>query len=291
MRGIHRWDQWFGLGVIVAATLVVGRLLRALPARRGAYLLVGVLPLLALDLWPRSVPAQPVPPPSPFDATFRSLPPDAVVAVYPFRRDTSERAWAEQLHHRRRVLNGFQTFPPPIHGWLSSFLAGKPFEAAFAAYAELGTSAIEVDLSAVPPSDGKRIHALLAAGALPDVRAASRSGTRLLLLLEPREPILVRPDQVGGLRFTGASAIVASARGRLVFRLGSGHVEVEVESTAGRRRDVLRVPVVGAGELVANLSEPLPAGAVVRAVKDGREIGRSSSAPGFASGAGSVPSG
>lgn len=291
MRGIHRWDQWFGLGLVVAATLVLGRLLRALPARRGALLLAGLFPLLFLDLWPRSVPAQPVPPPSPFDAVFRSLPPDAVVAVYPFRRDTSERAWAEQLHHRRRVVNGFQTYPPPIHGWLSSFLADKPFEAAFAAYRELGASAIEVDLSALPRAEGERIHALLARGSLPGVRAASRSGTRLLLRLEPREPILVRPDQLADLRFSGASAVLARAPDRLVFRLGSGSVEVEVESAAGRRRDVLRVPVVGAGALVANLTEPLPAGAVVRAAKDGREIGRSAPAPGFASDAGRRPSG
>ena len=157
MRGIHRWDQWFGLGVIVAATLVLGRLLRALPARRGLLLLAGVVPLLVLDLWTRPVPTQPLPAPSPFDGDLRALPRDAVVAVWPFRRDTSERAWAEQLSHGRRVLNGFQTYPPPIHAWLSAFLSGKPFEAAFVAYAELGVSASEVDLAAAPPGSGERL--------------------------------------------------------------------------------------------------------------------------------------
>ena len=151
MRGIHRWDQWFGLGVIVAAALVLGRLLRALSARRGRILLAVTVPLLALDVWTRPVPAQPVPPPSPFDTELRSLPRDAIVAVWPFERGTSERSWAEQLSHGRRVLTGFQSFPPSIHLWLDAFLSDKPFEAAFAAYSELGASAIEVDLEAAPP--------------------------------------------------------------------------------------------------------------------------------------------
>jgi hypothetical protein len=282
MRGIHRWDQWFGLGLIVAATLVLGRLLRALPARRGVLVLASIVPLLALDLWPRSVPAQPVPPPSPFDTTLRTLPRDAIVAVFPFRRDTSERAWAEQLSHGRRVVTGFQTFPPPIHGWLSAFLAGKPFEAAFAAYAELGAQAIEVDHASLPRDEGERVHTLVAGGTLPGVRAAARSRSRILLLLVPRAPILVDPRALRGLRFNGASALVVRAPDRLAFRLGSGRVDVDVESAAGRSRDALLIPVVGAGELVASLSRPLPAGAIVRSADDGREIGRNSvpSSPG-----------
>ncbi len=274
MRGIHRWDQWFGLGVIVAATLVLGRLLRVLPARRGVLLLASVAPLLALDLWTRPVPAQAFPMPSPFDVVLKSLPRDSIVAVYPFRRGTSERTWAEQLFHGRRVVNGFQTFPPPIHGWLSAFLADKPFEAAFAAYSELGASAIEIDLADVPPGEADRLNSLLASRTLPGVRADAKAGARRLLLLEPRVPILVDPLRLTGLRFEGASAVVVRARDRLVFRLGSGQADVEVESAAGRSRDVLRIPVVGAGELVASLSRPVPPGAVVRAADGGREIGR-----------------
>lgn len=279
MRGIHRWDQWFGLGVIVAATLVLGRLLRRLPARRGQLLLFGVVPLLALDLWTRPVPAQPVPAPSPFDAELRALPRDAIVAVWPFRRDTSERSWAEQLSHRRRVLNGFQTYPPPIHLWLGSFLSDKPFEAAFAAYSELGVGAIEVDLEAAPRGSGERLGMLLASGALPGVRAAKGSRSRLLLLLEPRAPILVDPRTSEGLSFEGDSAIVARADGRLLFRLGSERLEVIVETARDRTPDVLRIPVVGAGELSARLSRPLPPGAVVRAAADGREVGRAGPPP------------
>ncbi|MHB1045967.1 MAG: hypothetical protein ACYC4P_08125 [Thermoanaerobaculia bacterium] len=274
MRGIHRWDQWFGLGIIVAATLVLGRILRALPARRGRLLLAVVVPLLALDVWTRPVPAQPVPPPSPFDAEIRSLPRDAIVAVWPFERGTSERSWAEQLSHRRRVLNGFQTFPPPIHLWLDSFLSDKPFEAAFAAYSELGVSAIEIDLAAAPPGSGERLGTLLASGALPGVRAAKASRSRLLLLLEPKEPLLVDPRTILGLRFEGDSAVAARAEGRLFFRLGSERVEVVVETPSGTVRDVLRIPVVGAGELTARLSRSLPPGSVVRAADDGREVGR-----------------
>ena len=276
MRGIHRWDQWFGLGVIVASTLVLGRLLRALPVRRGIVLLASVVPLLVLDVWPRAVPAQVVPPSSPFNATIRGLPSEAMVAAWPFRRDTSERAWVEQLYHGRRVVTGFQTFPPPIHGWLSAFLADKPFEAAFAIYAELGVSAVDVDLAAVSRREGDRIQALLAGGVLPGVRAAMRAPSRLLLLLEPRAPLLVAAGDLSGLRFDGASAVVLSAPGRLAFRLGSGQVDVEIESAAGRSLDVLLIPVVGAGELVASLSRPLPPGAIVRSTSDSREIGRSS---------------
>ena len=182
-------------------------------ARRAARSLVpwlplaGVVPLLALDFWTRPVPAQPVAPPSPFDAEIRSLPRDAIVAVWPFERGTSERSWAEQLSYRRRVLNGFQTFPPPIHLWLDSFLSDKPFEAAFAADSKLGVSPIEIDLAAAAPGSGER-------------------------------------------------------------------VEVVVETRSGNVRDVLRIPVVGAGEVTARLSRSLPPGSVVRAVDDGREVGR-----------------
>ncbi|MHB8798393.1 MAG: hypothetical protein ACYDBY_08015 [Thermoanaerobaculia bacterium] len=274
MRGIHRWDQWFGLGVIVAATLVLGRLLRALPARRGRVLLAGVVPFLALDLWTRPVPAQPVPPPSPFDAELRALPRDAIVAVWPFRRGTSERSWGEQLHHGRRVVNGFQTFPPPIHLWLDAFLSDKPFEAAFAAYSELGASAIEVDLAAAPSGSGERLGTLLASGALPGVRAAKGSRSRLLLLLEPKAPLLVDPRSIEGLRFEGDSVVVARAEGRLLFRLGSERLEVVVETPSGPVPEVLRIPVVGAGEITARLSRSLPPGSVVRTADDGREVGR-----------------
>lgn len=282
MRGIHRWDQWFGLGVIVTSTLVFGRLLRSLPVRQGRLLLAGVVPLLALDLWTRPVPAQPVPPPSPFDAELRALPREAMVAVWPLRRDSSERSWAEQLSHGRRVVNGFQAYPPQIHAWLEAFLSGRPFEAAFAAYSELGVSAIEVDLAAAPPGSGERLGTLLASGALPGVRAAKGSRSRLLLLLEPRAPLLVDPRAIEGLRFEGDSAVVARAEGRLLFRLGSERLGVVVESSSDLVSDVLRIPVVGAGELVASLSRPLPAGAVVRSADDGREIGRYSvpSSPG-----------
>ena len=279
MRGIHRWDQWFGLGVIVAATLVLGRLLRALPARGGVLLLAAVAPLLALDLWPRPVPAQVVPPPSPFDATLRALPRDAIVAVWPYGRATSERSWGEQLSHGRRVVNGFQAFPPAIHAWLEGFLEAKPFEAAFAAYRELGASAVEVDLAAVSPRTAERVRALVGRRGLPGVRAVAASRSRLLLLLEPRQPLLLDSRSLSGLRFDGASAVVARAPGRLLFRLGSGSEEVDVELASGRSRDVLRLPAVGAGELAATLSRPVPPGALVRSVGDGREVGRGPALP------------
>lgn len=274
MRGLNRWDQWFGLGLVVAATLLLGRLLRASRPRRGLAALAGLAPLLVLDLWTRPVPSQAVPGPSPFDAWYEELPPDATVAVFPLRRVTADRTWAEQLHHGRRVVNGYQTFPPPIHGWLTAALAEAPFETTFVAFTELGASAVEVDLSLLPPKEASRIEELLRAGALPRARGVVRSASRLLVLTEAVAPILVDSGVVTGLRFDGPSAVLARAPGRLVFRLGSGRVDVEVESASGTTPDVLDIPVVGSDELVATLSRPLPEGAVVRSRGDRREIGR-----------------
>lgn len=277
LRGLNRWDQWVGLGAIAAATILLGRLLRASSRRRGALILAGLAPLLVLDLWTRPVPSQPVPPPSPFDALLRQLPRDAIVASYPLARETSDRSWAEQLSHGRRVLNGYQSVAPPIHEWLSAFLAGKPFEAAWVAFGELGVSAIEVDLALVSRREGERVARLATDGMLPGLGGVWRSETRLLLLREPRAPLLFDSRSLGSLRFEGSSASVARAPGRLLFRVGSGRIDVVVESRAGRYREVLRVPVVGAGELAAELSHPVPPGAVVRTVGDGREIGRGAS--------------
>lgn len=274
LRGLNRWDQWFALGVVAAATILLGRLLRRASPRAGALLLAGLVPLLVLDLWTRSVPAQPVPPPSPVDRFIRALPRDAIVAAFPYDRDTADRSWGEQLSHGRRVVTGFQSVPPPIHAWLAAFLKGKPFEAAFAVYGELGASAIEVDLGVIPRGEGLRIHELLSAGALPGVTSAVRSGSRLLILLEPRPPVLLDSRSLAGLRFAGATAVAARSPGRLLFRLGSGRVEVDVVASDGRSRDVLRIPVVGSGDLEASLSRPLPPGAIVREAKSGREIGR-----------------
>src|SRR5690606_9371544 len=92
-------------------------------------------------------------------------------------------------------------------------------------------------------------------------------------------PILVDPRTIEGLSFQGDSAVVARAEGRLLFRLGSERLEVVVETPSGPVPDVLRIPVVGAGELTARLSRPLRPAAVVRAADGGREVGRAGSPP------------
>ena len=119
MRGLFRWDQWFFLAVAACVVLALDAAARHLRAPtnwrtpRIPLALVGGFALLALDLWPRPIVASALPGPSPFQDVLLALDRDAIVAVYPFERATSERAWVEQLFHRRRVLNGFQSFPTP----------------------------------------------------------------------------------------------------------------------------------------------------------------------------------
>ncbi len=281
MRGLFRFDQWFFLAVAGCAVLALEACARHVgPARsRIAGPLFAVL--IAIDIWPRPVAATALPGPSPFQDVLLSLDRDEIVAVYPFERRTSERAWIEQLFHGRRVLNGFQSFPTPIHLWLDAVGRSRPPAETLAIYRELGASAIEVDLGALPP--GIRDEARVAFASLSTATGARvhEKGGRLLLVSRPLRPLLVDPSGLRQLRFDGptASASVPGAAGRLVFRLGSEALPVRIGIGADATASVLHIPVVGAGSLPVRLENVPPPGSGVFDARLGAEIGVALEAP------------
>lgn len=280
MRGLFRWDQWFGLAIAACVVLSLAASVRHF---RGSLLgrsVVSVFAvLLAIDIWPRPFAAAALPGPSPFQDVLLSLDRDSIVAVYPFERHTSERAWIEQLFHGRRVLNGYQSFPPPIHLWLDGVGQTRPPAETLAIYRELGAAAIEVDLAALPP--GRRREALDACAAIcesGDVLRVER-GDRLLLLPPPRSPLLVDPLALRQVRFDGASALLPAPQGRLVFRLRSAALPVRIRAGPASTASVLRIPLVGAGGLPLRLDDVPPLGAHVFDAARGVEIGVVNEAP------------
>ena len=287
MRGLFRWDQWFFLAVAACIALALTAAARdsrpSTPARAVACALVG---LLLVDVWPRPVVGAVVPGPSPFQDELRALDRDAIVAVYPFERATSERAWIEQLFHGRRVLNGFQSFPTPVHLWLDAVSHTRPPDETLAIYRELGASAIEVDLAAERRRE--TLEACAAMGAREGVREIARGG-RLLFLAPPLAPVLVDPLALRGLSFAGAVARLAGPPGRLVFRLRAAALPVRIESPVtneSRERSlqsvlpsVLRIPLVGEGGLEVRLDDVPAPGARILAAAGGAVLGSVRPAP------------
>ncbi len=271
LRGLNRWDQWFDLGVAGAAVLLLGRAFRL----RGSRALLGVAVLLvALDVWPRAVPAIDLPPPSPFDDVLRALPEDAVVGDYPYDGDVANRSWIEQLSHGRRILIGIQSFPPPIHLWLEGRGRSHDVGDAVAVYRELGVSAFQARLGEVSAADRDLLRRCAAEpSAVGAVRSVVR-GDAVLLLFEPKATIMVDPRRLQGLSFLGVSTAVRAPEGRLAFRLGRSETNVLVRSAGGDVPAVLRIPVAGVSGLPARLSIAAPPGAIVLEAATGREIGR-----------------
>jgi hypothetical protein len=276
MRGLFRWDQWFALAVAACVALALSASARHVRSALSARVLAASFAaLLALDLWPRPIVASALPGPSPFQDVLVSLERDAIVAAYPFERATSERAWVEQLFHGRRVLNGFQSFPTPIHFWLDALGRARPPAETLAVYRELGASAIEVDLASVPAARRRDARdACAAMTASGDARQVQR-GERLLLLLRPVRPLLVDPLALENVRFEGQTAFLAGAPGRLSFRLRSGRLPVRIDAAAGSKRSVLHIPLVGAGGLSLLLDDPPAPGARIVDPARGVEIGAS----------------
>ena len=274
MRGLFRWEQWFGLAVAACAVLslaAAARHLRRTLLRRSVVAVFTLL--LAIDIWPLPFAASALPGPSPFQDDLLSLERDSIVAVYPFGRRTSERAWVEQLFHGRRVLNGFQSFPPPIHLWLDGVSDTQSPATTLAIYRELGAAAIEVDLAATPPDRrGEALEACAAMCAAGDVRRVERKD-RILLLPPPRPPLLVDPLALRQVHFDGASAFFPGPRGRLVFRLRSAALPVRIQAGSVSTASVLRIPLVGAGGLALRLDDVPPGGALVFDMARGVEIG------------------
>ncbi len=280
MRGLFRWEQWFGLAVAACVVLSLAASARHLRGSLLGRTVVCVFALLlAIDVWPRPFAASALPGPSPFQDILHSLDRDSIVAVYPFERRTSERAWIEQLFHGRRVLNGYQSFPPPIHLWLDGISQTRSPAETLAVYRELGAAAIDVDLGALSP--GRRREALDACAALGesgDVLRVER-GDRLLLLPPPRSPLLVDPLALRRVRFDGASALLPAPQGRLVFRLRSAALPVRIRAGPVSTASILRIPLVGAGGLPLRLDDVPPPGAHVFDAARGVEIGVVNEAP------------
>jgi hypothetical protein len=274
MRGLFRWDQWFFLSVAACVVLSLPAAARRLQAQSpGRVFAWALLVLLAADVWPRPIVATALPGPSPFQDLLATLDRDAIVAVYPFERATSERAWVEQLFHGRRVLNGFQSFPTPLHLWIDGVSHTRPPGETLAIYRELGASAIDVDLASVPlPFRQETRDACDAIAAGGNVRKVER-GDRLLLLPQPLSPLLVDPRALSRLTFVGKVARLAGLPGRLTFRLGSAALPVRIEGGTSSSPGVLRIPLVGAGGLELRLDDLPPPGARILDAARQVEIG------------------
>ncbi|MCM3878358.1 MAG: hypothetical protein NEA02_18315 [Thermoanaerobaculia bacterium] len=280
MRGLFRWDQWFALAVAACVVLSLAAAARRFRPSPPARAVVGALvALLAVDVWPRPIVASPLPGPSPFQDVLRTLDRDAIVAVYPFERATSERAWVEQLFHGRRVLNGFQSFPTPVHLWLDAVSHTRPPGETLSIYRELGASAIDVDLAAVPVERRREtLDACAAMRANGSVRSIAR-GSHVLLLAPPLAPLLVDPLALRGLSFDGPTARLAVAPGRLVFRLRSANLPVRIEAGARSVPSVLRLPLVGVGGLEVTLDDVPGPGARIVESASGAVVGSARPAP------------
>lgn len=272
MRGLNRWDQFFGLAVVSTGTIGLAAFLRC--ARRTPRVrdLAAAAALLAalVDIWPRRVPALAVPPPSVFAREIAALPEDAVVAYYPFKWSTSVRSWVEQLHHGRRVLNGYQTFTPPIHRWVSDAAGRRPLAEVLAVYRELGASAVEIDLSELSPERRAEAGELLASPPAFEGLRVRVAGERGLLTFDARRPELLDTSTLRRFPVDGGAVVLARAPGRLVFRVGGSRLPVRVVTPTESWDEVLSVPLVSAGVAVARTVRPLPAGGRVEALGPGR---------------------
>jgi hypothetical protein len=273
VRGLFRWDQWWDLALAALFVLALSHALGALSGRARNATLACAAALVALDVWPRSVPAARVPAEAPFTEAIRALPEAAIVAVHPYVRETATRGTFEQTLHGRRLLDSYQTFAPPVHRWLFSKTAGSPLAESLGLYRELGASAIDVDTSRLDDAGRAELRAILFEPSAHGVTRAVEAGARVLLVVPPREPVLVDPMSVAGLVFRNGFATVPAPPGRLAFRLRRSVWPSATWSGGATSSSALTWDLVGAGGLRVRLSPPGPPGGEVRA-GDGRLIGR-----------------
>ncbi len=273
VRGLFRWDQWWDLAVTVLFVLALSRARDALSgtARRAA--LAAAAALVALDVWPRPVPAAGVPVAGPIAEAIRTLPENAIVAVHPYTRETATRGTFEQTLHGRRLLDSYQTFAPPIHRWLFARTASAPLAESIELYRELGASAVDVDVSRLDADGRAALAAILDDSRARDTVRATRDSSRVLLLVPPREPVLLDPASAAGLVFRNGLAIAAGRPGRLAFRLRRSVWPATIRSRAATVPATLTWDLVGAGGVRIRLTPSGPPGSDVRAA-DGRTIGR-----------------
>ncbi len=274
MRGLFRWDQWWDLGLAALFVLALARALPALSGRARAAALSAATALVVLDIWPRPVPASSLPGPSPFQAEVRALDRDAILAVHPYRRETAARGTWEETLHGRRLLNSYQTFAPPVHRWLFGRGAAASLVESVALYRELGAAAVDVDRDRLDEKGREELAALLRA---PDGDGPIRhvtAGSRLLLLLSPREPVLVDPLAVEGLVFRSGVAAVPGPPGRVAFRLRGATWPVLLRGPDGSPAARLTWELFGVGRLRARIEPLPPPGREVVLAETGRVVGR-----------------
>ena len=113
LRGIDRFDQWFDVALGAAAVLALGALSRPpYPGDPGRVRVPRssrrVARGRAVHALPRGVR---------ICGPARRSPANATVAVYPWTRSTSTQGWIDQLHHGRRVVNGWFSYTPATHAW------------------------------------------------------------------------------------------------------------------------------------------------------------------------------
>ena len=220
------------------------------------------------------MPAASLPGPSPFQAELSALDPDAVVAVHPYRRETAARGTWEETLHGRRLLNSYQTFAPPIHRWLFARGGGAPLAESVALYRELGAAAVDVDRNRLDDAGRAELDALVSSprGDAP-IRVAT-AGSRVLLLLEPREPVLIDPLAVDGLVFRSGVAAVPGPPGRVAFRLRAASWPVTLRGPDGSLPGRLTWELFGVGRLRARIEPVPPPGREVVLSETGRVVGR-----------------
>ena len=274
VRGLFRWDQWWDLAFAALFVLALSQALRPLTGRARRMALAASVALVAVDVFPRPVPAADLPSEAPFTEAIRALPESAIVAVHPYVRETATRGTFEQTLHGRRLLDSYQTFAPPVHRWLFSKSAAAPLAESLAIYRELGASAIDVDRSRLDAGSRASLDAILREPASHGVARAVEAGTRVLLVVPPREPLLIDPMTAAGLVFSDGVATIPAPPGRLVFRLRSSSWPASVAAGGAMSKATLIFDLVGAGGLRVRLSPPPPTGRDVLG-DDGHPIGRS----------------
>jgi len=272
LRGLFRWDQWWDLALAALFVLALSRASGALAGRARRAGLLAAAALVALDVWPRPVPAAVVPARGPFTDAMRALPRDAIVAVHPYVRETATRGTFEQTLHGRRLLDSYQTFAPPVHLWLFSKTASSPLAESLALYRELGASAVDVDPDRLDADARAGLATLLRGPGAPAAVRAAGGSSRILLLLPREEPVLLDPASATGLLFRDGLALAPGPPGRLAFRLRRAVWPATIRFRGVDSPATLTWDLVGAGGLRVRLVPAGPPGSEVRDA--GRAIGR-----------------
>lgn len=271
LRGIHRFDQPYGIALGAAAVLAFQALRRRFPSRA---LPAAACALVALDSWPADVPTYRFPGPSPAAAAIRSaLPADAIVAHYPMGREPATRAWVDQLAHGRRVVNGWFTFEPLPHRWAARAQEAVDGVVGLAMLRDFGADVVVVDPSRLDPRRRAGLAALRAPDPALGLKARSRAGGLELYWFDRRAPRVLTLESLRGLSFAGRAALLPGAPGSLVLYFGPEALDVEVRWPGGRAADRLRVPPVQPAPFRVSLERPVPSGAEVRDARSGRLLG------------------